>query len=48
LYNIKTCGDLRRYPVERLEKQFGIDDSPVVSQEESEEVKSVGHSILRP
>lgn len=57
LYSIRTCGELGRYPLERLEKRFGlvgeklhlmglgIDDSPVVPSEEAEEVKSVGHSM---
>ncbi|WP_298272324.1 DNA polymerase IV [Geobacter sp.] len=56
LLGIRTCGELGRYPVERLKRKFGvvgeklhlmgrgIDDSPVVPQEEAEEVKSVGHS----
>ena len=57
LYSIRTCGELGRYPVERLKKRFGIvgeklhfmglgiDDSPVVPAEDAEEVKSVGHSM---
>ncbi|HEY6837136.1 MAG TPA: DNA polymerase IV [Geobacteraceae bacterium] len=56
LYGIKTCGDLGRFPVEVLRKRFGIvgehlsrmgrgiDDSPVIPVDESEPVKSVGHS----
>ncbi|AJE03500.1 DNA polymerase IV [Geobacter pickeringii] len=56
LLGIRTCGELGRYPVERLKRKFGvtgeklhlmgrgIDDSPVIPQEEAEEVKSVGHS----
>ena len=57
LYSIKSCGDLGRYPMDRLKKRFGIvgeklhymglgiDDSPVIPQEDAEEVKSVGHSM---
>jgi DNA polymerase-4 len=57
LYGIKTCGELGRFPVDILRKRFGIigerlrqmgrgtDDSPVVAVEQSEEVKSVGHSM---
>jgi len=53
---IKTCGDLGRFPVHILKRKFGVtgerlhlmglgmDDSPVVPEEEAEEVKSVGHS----
>lgn len=56
LYGIRTCGELGRFPVDLLRKRFGIigeklhrmgvglDDSPVVSSEEAQEVKSVGHS----
>ena len=56
LLGIRTCGELGRYPVERLKRKFGvvgeklhfmgrgIDNSPVVPQEEAEEVQSVGHS----
>ena len=55
-FGIKTCGELGRYPVEILKRKFGVtgerlhfmgqgrDDSPVVPDEEAEEVKSVGHS----
>lgn len=55
-FGIKTCGELGRFPVELLKRHFGvvgerlrlmglgIDDSPVVPEEEAEEVKSVGHS----
>ena len=55
-FGIKTCGDLGRFPVDILKRNFGvtgerlhymglgIDDSPVVPDEEAEEVKSVGHS----
>lgn len=57
MMGIRTCGELGRYPVERLTRKFGvigerlhqmgrgIDASPVVPQEEEEEVKSVGHSM---
>jgi len=56
LLGIKTCGDLGRFPVEILRRKFGvigeylhrmgqgIDDSPVVPPEETDPVKSVGHS----
>jgi DNA polymerase IV len=55
-FGIKTCGDLGRFPVDILKRKFGvtgerlhymglgIDNSPVVPDEEAEEVKSVGHS----
>jgi len=55
-FGIKTCGELGRFPVDILKRKFGItgeklhymglgmDDSPVVPEEEAEEVKSVGHS----
>ena len=55
-FGIKTCGELGRFPVEILKRKFGVtgeklhymglgvDDSPVVPDEEAEEVKSVGHS----
>ncbi|MBI4652600.1 DNA polymerase IV [Candidatus Desantisbacteria bacterium] len=54
---IKTCGELGRYPVKTLKQRFGvigerlhnmglgIDESPVVSYEEDQGVKSVGHSM---
>ncbi|RII27656.1 MAG: DNA polymerase IV [Geobacter sp.] len=57
LMGIRTCGELGRYPVERLTRKFGIvgerlqqmgkgvDDSPVMPVEDEEEVKSVGHSM---
>jgi DNA polymerase IV len=57
LYGIRTCGDLGRFPVEILRGKFGIigerlqrmgrgiDESPVITAEEAEEVKSVGHSM---
>ena len=55
-FGIKTCGELGRFPVDILTRKFGVtgeklhymglgvDDSPVVPDEEAEEVKSVGHS----
>ena len=57
LYGIATCGDLGRFPVHVLKRRFGIigeqlsrmgrgiDDSPVIPVEESDPVKSVGHSM---
>lgn len=57
MLGIRTCGELGRYPVDRLTRKFGvvgvqlhqmglgIDNSPVVPAEEQEEVKSVGHSM---
>jgi len=57
LYGIGTCGDLGRFPAGVLKTRFGvvgeqlqrmargIDDSPVVPTEESDPVKSVGHSM---
>jgi DNA polymerase-4 len=57
LYGIATCGDLGRFPAGVLTKRFGIvgeqlsrmgrgiDDSPVIPVEESDPVKSVGHSM---
>lgn len=57
LFNIVTCGDLGRFPVDILKKKFGvigeqlskmgrgIDNSPVVPAEDEEEVKTVGHSM---
>ncbi len=57
LYGIGTCGDLGRFPVEVLRRRFGIvgehlsrmgrgiDDSPVIPVEESDPVKTVGHSM---
>ncbi|MCM0083314.1 DNA polymerase IV [Geomonas sp. Red32] len=53
---VRTCGELGRFPVEILKRKFGvvgeklhqmglgIDHSPVVPEEEAEEVKTVGHS----
>jgi DNA polymerase IV len=55
-FGIRTCGELGRFPVQVLKRQFGVtgerlhymglgvDDAPVVPEEEAEEVKSVGHS----
>jgi len=55
-FGIKTCGELGRFPVDILKRKFGstgeklhqmglgADDSPVIPEEEAEEVKSVGHS----
>ncbi len=55
-FGIRTCGELGRFPVDILRKKFGVtgerlhymglgvDDAPVVPDEEAEEVKSVGHS----
>src|SRR6185369_4158369 len=57
MMGIRTCGELGRYPVERLSRKFGIvgerlqqmgrgiDNSPVVPVEDEQEVKSVGHSM---
>ncbi len=57
MMSIYTCGELGRCEEERLTRKFGIvgqrlkemgqgiDDSPVVPQEEEDEVKSVGHSM---
>ncbi len=57
MMGIRTCGELGRYPLERLTRKFGIvggqlqqmgrgiDTSPVVPADEQEEVKSVGHSM---
>ncbi len=56
MMGIRTCGELGRCDVRLLEKKFGvvgqrlqrmgrgIDDSPVIPEEEAAEVKSVGHS----
>jgi DNA polymerase-4 len=55
-FGIKSCGELARFPVEVLKRNFGVvgerlyymalgvDHAPVVPEEEAEEVKSVGHS----
>lgn len=57
LMGINTCGELGRCDVGRLNRRFGvvgrrlkdmgqgIDESPVVPEDEAEEVKSVGHSM---
>ena len=57
MMSIRTCGELGRYPVDRLTRKFGIigerlqqmgqgiDDSPVVAVEDQQGVKSVGHSM---
>jgi DNA polymerase-4 len=57
MMSIHTCGELGRCDEARLTRKFGIlgtvykqmgqglDNSPVVSMEESDEVKSVGHSM---
>lgn len=57
LFNIYTCGQLGRFSVDILKRKFGvigerlhcmglgIDESPVVPQEDDDEVKSVGHSM---
>ncbi len=57
LLSIRTCGQLGRANEELLTRKFGImgkrykawgqgiDHSPVIPQEEDEEVKSVGHSM---
>ncbi|GFO56885.1 DNA polymerase IV [Geomonas sp. Red276] len=53
---VRTCGELGRFPVDILKRKFGvvgeklhqmglgIDHTPVVPEEEAEEVKTVGHS----
>ncbi len=57
MMGIRTCGELGRYPVDRLSRKFGIvgkrlqqmgkgiDNAPVVPAEDEQEVKSVGHSM---
>jgi len=57
---IKTCGELGRYPVEILQRKFGIvgqhlhnmglgeDDAPVKYYHEREPIKSMGHSLTLP
>jgi DNA polymerase-4 len=57
---IRTCGELGRAPVRLLKARFGVagerlklmgqgvDESPVVPQEEEPEAKSVGHSMTLP
>lgn len=60
MMGIFTCGQLTRFPVAILKKKFGIigerlvdmaagiDESPVVPQEDEPDVKSVGHSMTFP
>jgi len=60
LMGIFTCGQLSRFPVIILRKKFGIigdrliqmakgiDESPVIPDEEEQDVKSVGHSMTFP
>jgi DNA polymerase-4 len=55
-FGIFTCGQLGRFPVEILRKKYGVigerlhdmahgvDNSPIVSEEHSAPIKSVGHS----
>ncbi len=55
-YGIITCGQLACFPVKSLKKRFGVlgeylhqmalgmDDSPVIPPENTEDVKSIGHS----
>ncbi|MDD2899976.1 MAG: DNA polymerase IV [Desulfuromonadaceae bacterium] len=57
MMSIRTCGELGRCDEKRLTNRFGIvgtqlkqmgqgiDDSPVISAEDADEVKSVGHSM---
>lgn len=57
---IETCGQLGRYPVDILQRKFGIvgeklhrmgqgiDLSPVIPEERSAPVKTVGHSMTLP
>jgi len=57
---IRTVGDLAKYPLSLLEKEFksygkmlhayanGIDDSPVVAEADAEEMKSIGNSTTTP
>jgi DNA polymerase-4 len=57
---IETCGQLGRYPLEILHRKFGvvgeklhgmgrgIDEAPVVAEEHSAPVKTVGHSMTLP
>ncbi|MDK9716870.1 MAG: DNA polymerase IV [Trichlorobacter sp.] len=59
-FNIHTCGELGRADEKHLAKKFGIigrqlkqmgqgiDTSPVIPQEDEEQVKSVGHSMTPP
>ncbi len=60
LLGIRSCGQLGRYPPEILRRKFGlvgehlhymglgIDDSPVIPDEQAAPVKSVGHSMTLP
>ena len=60
MMSIYTCGELGRCDEARLTRKFGIlgrvykamgqgiDNSPVMPMEESDEVKSVGHSMTLP
>jgi len=57
MMGIRSCGELGRYPLQRLTRKFGIigqqlqqmgqgvDDSQVIPVENQQEVKSVGHSM---
>lgn len=57
LFGIETCGDLGRFPVGVLRQKLGIigeklrqmgrglDDTPVIPDEEADPVKSGGHSM---
>jgi DNA polymerase-4 len=59
-FNLHTCGELGRCDEARLTKKFGIvgvklkqmgqgiDTSPVIPQEDEEQVKSIGHSMTLP
>lgn len=60
LLGIFTCSQLAGFPVNILRKKFGIvgdrliqmargiDDSPVITEEEEQDIKSVGHSMTFP
>ncbi len=60
LLGIFTCSQLAGFPVNILRKKFGIvgdrliqmargiDDNPVITEEEEEDIKSVGHSMTFP
>lgn len=57
LMGIRSCGQLGRFPLDLLTRRFGVvgrrlqlmgqgvDDAPVVPEEEAAEVQSVGHSM---
>ncbi len=57
LLGITTCGQLGRFPLELLTRRFGVigerlrqmgqgvDEAPVVAEEDAAEVQSVGHSM---